>query len=73
MAAKKLTPHCGKGGTPQGSNQPFPVVICQLKSGERHPNCEYRGIRDTHHIVLGCEDGWPVQYDDGIIDGDKTD
>ncbi|XP_051731576.1 ribonuclease-like 3 [Ctenopharyngodon idella] len=68
---------CGKAGTPQGgnlfkSNQPFPVIICKLKSGERHPKCEYRGVKDTRYIVLGCEEGWPVHYDKDIIDVKKT-
>uniref|UniRef100_A0A672N6S9 Ribonuclease like 2 n=1 Tax=Sinocyclocheilus grahami TaxID=75366 RepID=A0A672N6S9_SINGR len=51
---------CGRnGGTPQGnnlfmSNQPFPVVTCKLKSGERHPKCEYRGNTSSRYIVLGC-------------------
>ncbi|XP_026054708.1 ribonuclease-like 3 [Carassius auratus] len=63
---------CGKGGTPQGknlfkSNKPFPVVTCKLKSGQRHPNCQYRGKKSTRYIVLGCDRGWPVHYEEGII------
>ncbi|XP_043078947.1 ribonuclease like 2 [Puntigrus tetrazona] len=63
---------CGNGGTPQGgnlfkSNQPFPVVTCKLQSGQRHPKCEYRGKRSTRYIVLGCDRGWPVHYEEGII------
>ncbi len=63
---------CGRGGRPYGnnktiSNQPFPVVTCKRKGGQRHPNCKYRGKRSTRYIVLGCEKGWPVHYDEGII------
>ncbi|NP_001093575.1 ribonuclease like 2 precursor [Danio rerio] len=50
------------------SNQPFPVVTCQLKSGERRPHCQYRGRSSTRYIVLRCDKGWPVHYDEGIID-----
>ncbi|XP_026054662.1 ribonuclease-like 3 [Carassius auratus] len=62
---------CGKGGTPQGnnlfkSNQRFPLVTCKLQSGQRHPNCKYRGEKSTRYIVLGCDRGWPVHYDEGI-------
>ncbi|XP_073699515.1 ribonuclease-like 3 [Garra rufa] len=63
---------CGNGGTHlRGnlfkSNQPFPVVTCKLQSGQRHPNCQYRGKKSTRYIVLGCDGGWPVHYDEGII------
>uniref|UniRef100_A0A673KSI3 Ribonuclease like 2 n=1 Tax=Sinocyclocheilus rhinocerous TaxID=307959 RepID=A0A673KSI3_9TELE len=67
---------CGRnGGTPQGnnlfkSNQPFPVVTCKLQSGQRHPNCQYRGKKgktSTRYIVLGCDQEWPVHYDEDII------
>ncbi|XP_056304012.1 ribonuclease-like 3 [Danio aesculapii] len=61
---------CGKAGTPKNnlfiSNQPFPVVTCILKSGERHPRCQYQGKRSTRYIVLGCDKGWPVHYEKGI-------
>ncbi|KAK7126508.1 hypothetical protein R3I94_017859 [Phoxinus phoxinus] len=65
---------CGGAGTPQGgnlfkSNQPFPVITCRLQSGERPPRCEYRkGKKSTRYVVLGCEKGWPVHYEEGIVD-----
>ncbi|XP_057205092.1 ribonuclease-like 3 [Triplophysa rosa] len=49
------------------SNQPFAVVTCTLKSGARHPKCLYRGNKSTRKIVVGCEQGWPTHYDEGII------
>ncbi|XP_058615792.1 ribonuclease-like 3 [Onychostoma macrolepis] len=64
---------CSGGGTPLGnnlfvSNQPFPVVTCKLKSGQSHPKCKHgNGKKSTRRIVLGCAEGWPVHYDEGII------
>lgn len=49
------------------STQPFAVVTCSLKSGARHPKCSYRGNKSTRKIVVGCEQGWPTHYDEGII------
>ncbi|KAG1925436.1 ribonuclease like [Pimephales promelas] len=63
---------CGTGGRPQGgdlfkSGQQFPVITCKLKRGSRPPRCAYRGKRSTRYVVLGCEKGWPVHYDEGTI------
>ncbi|XP_077081851.1 ribonuclease-like 3 [Siphateles boraxobius] len=64
---------CGRGGTPQDgnlfkSNQPFPVISCTLQSGSRPPNCKYgNGKKSTRYVVLGCEQGWPVHYDEGKL------
>ncbi len=63
---------CGRGGTTKGnnlfkSNQPFPVVTCKRKGGPNYPNCQYRVDSSTRYIVLGCDRGWPVHYDEGII------
>ncbi|XP_067254939.1 ribonuclease-like 3 [Chanodichthys erythropterus] len=61
---------CGRAGKPYhnmvASTKPFSVVTCKLHSGDTHPNCKYRGVRDTRYIVLACEHGWPVHYDEGI-------
>ncbi|XP_073699513.1 ribonuclease-like 3 [Garra rufa] len=71
---KNINVVCGEGGTPQGrnlfkSNQPFPVVTCKLQSGQRHPNCQYSRKKSTssRYIVLGCDRGWPVHYEEGVI------
>ncbi len=68
---------CGRGGTPHVnnktiSNQPFPVVTCTRKSGQRHPKCQYIGNKSTRYIVLGCDRGWPVHYEEGIINVQMT-
>ncbi|XDV23847.1 hypothetical protein PO909_028231 [Leuciscus waleckii] len=60
------------GGTHQSGNlyrsgQQFNVITCKSKSGSRHPRCEYRGTRSTRYVVLGCAEGWPVHYDEGLI------
>ncbi|KAF4114151.1 hypothetical protein G5714_004374 [Onychostoma macrolepis] len=48
------------------SGEPFNVVTCRLNpntSGQRHPNCEYRGDLYTHHnIELACAHNLPVHY-----------
>ncbi|KAA0711562.1 Ribonuclease-like 3 [Triplophysa tibetana] len=49
------------------SNQPFPLVTCKLQSGDRYPNCEYRGTKSTRYIVLACNKTWPTHYDGDII------
>uniref|UniRef100_A0A673MFN6 Ribonuclease like 2 n=1 Tax=Sinocyclocheilus rhinocerous TaxID=307959 RepID=A0A673MFN6_9TELE len=61
-------------GKPQGnnmfmSNTVYHVVTCKLRSGARHPRCTYRGRKSTRYVVLGCDGGWPVHYDEGIING----
>ncbi|KAK7136691.1 hypothetical protein R3I93_016896 [Phoxinus phoxinus] len=68
---KHVNTVCGAAGTPEGiyrkSNNPFPMVICKLHSGNTHPHCKYRGFTDTRKIVVRCEDGWPVHYADDVI------
>lgn len=49
------------------SQKPFPVIACKLRKGDRYPNCVYRGHKSTRRIVVGCADGWPTHYDEGII------
>ncbi|XP_076848947.1 ribonuclease-like 3 [Brachyhypopomus gauderio] len=62
-------------GQPQGgdfftSTQTFPVITCKLNSGERRPNCQYRGTRSTRYITVQCDRGWPVHYqEDQVVIG----
>lgn len=65
---------CTGAGTQQYENRdlfisenPFPVVTCTLRSGERRPNCNYRGHLSTRRIVVACADKWPVHYEEGVI------
>nr|ASJ82168.1 ribonuclease [Cyprinus carpio] len=59
---------CGAGGKLQSgnlfkSNQPFPVITCDLLNPDTHPNCKYKGKKSTPYIVLACVEGLPVHYD----------
>ncbi|XP_072539865.1 ribonuclease-like 3 [Salminus brasiliensis] len=63
---------CQKGGIHKTRNlyqstKPFPVVTCRLKSGERHPRCEYRGKQSTRIITVGCDQEWPVHYEEDTL------
>uniref|UniRef100_A0A672YZH6 Ribonuclease A-domain domain-containing protein n=1 Tax=Sphaeramia orbicularis TaxID=375764 RepID=A0A672YZH6_9TELE len=63
---------CGRAGKPYGTGamteslQPFDVITCTLRS-QHGSNCEYRGHRSTRYIVVACEGGLPVHYDEGIV------
>ncbi|KAK7126510.1 hypothetical protein R3I94_017861 [Phoxinus phoxinus] len=56
---------CGAGGTPRGtnriSNNPLPVITCNLQSGNTQPQCRYRGVRTSRRIVVRCIGAWPVE------------
>ncbi|KAK7141257.1 hypothetical protein R3I93_015422 [Phoxinus phoxinus] len=65
---------CTGGGTRLPENRDlyisengFPVVMCTLRSGGRRPNCNYRGGTSFRKIVVACEGGWPVHYQEGVI------
>ncbi|KAI4896981.1 hypothetical protein NFI96_002573 [Prochilodus magdalenae] len=71
---KQIRAVCQKGGKPKGGNlyestKPFPVVICRLKSGERHPKCVYSGGKkaSTRKITVACDQGWPVHYEEDTV------
>lgn len=59
-----------KGGTPLNdylfnSTKTFPVVICKLcnfQKCKKFPDCKYIGFKENRHIVLKCDNGWPVDY-----------
>ncbi|XP_060110929.1 angiogenin-like [Heteronotia binoei] len=62
---------CSQGGVPDGqlqrSRQPFRVTSCTLRGGSVRPPCEYKENTSPRYIVIGCEDGWPVHYDESRI------
>ncbi|XP_021045367.1 angiogenin-4-like [Mus pahari] len=63
---------CGEKGSPYGddlriSNNPFQVTTCKHSGGSPRPPCEYRASKGFRYIVIGCEDGWPVHFDESII------
>uniref|UniRef100_A0A3B3R4H7 Ribonuclease A-domain domain-containing protein n=1 Tax=Paramormyrops kingsleyae TaxID=1676925 RepID=A0A3B3R4H7_9TELE len=63
---------CDKAGSPYRgnltiSNKSFHVITCDLNGGSGRPPCEYRGHSSTRKIVIGCENKFPVHYEEGII------
>ncbi|KAI5630415.1 ribonuclease like 2 precursor [Silurus asotus] len=62
---------CGKATGYYTSGQPFSVVTCKLKSGERRPDCVYTDRRKkgdrSRYIRIACDQGWPVHYDEDYI------
>ncbi|XP_053120945.1 angiogenin-like [Hemicordylus capensis] len=64
---------CKEGGEPYGqlrrSKEHMKVTTCKLKGSSTHPRppCDYRENSSPRYIVIGCEDGWPVHYDESQI------
>ncbi|XP_053115062.1 angiogenin-like [Hemicordylus capensis] len=59
------------GGVPYGalrrSRQHFRVTTCTLRGSSTRPPCEYRENTTPRYIVIGCENDWPVHYDESQI------
>uniref|UniRef100_A0A8D0DME2 Ribonuclease A-domain domain-containing protein n=1 Tax=Salvator merianae TaxID=96440 RepID=A0A8D0DME2_SALMN len=62
---------CAEEGVPFGnlrrSRQHFRVITCTHKGGSTRPPCEYKENRSPRYIVITCESGWPVHYDESQI------
>ena len=63
---------CGENGRPYGvdfriSNSRFQVTTCTHKGGSPRPPCQYNAFKDFRYIVIACEDGWPVHFDESFI------
>ncbi|XP_062993028.1 ribonuclease-like [Elgaria multicarinata webbii] len=62
---------CAEGGVPSGelrrSRRHFRVTSCTLRGGSTLPPCEYKENTSPRYIVIGCEGGWPVHYDESQI------
>lgn len=65
---------CQRAGQPYGqrrelrvSLQPFNIVVCKLRNQVRQPHCEYRGQDRTRNIVIACENGFPVHFEEDIM------
>uniref|UniRef100_A0A8D2KT02 Ribonuclease A-domain domain-containing protein n=1 Tax=Varanus komodoensis TaxID=61221 RepID=A0A8D2KT02_VARKO len=62
---------CAEGGLPSGqlrrSQRPFRVTTCTLRGDSALHPCEYKENTSPRYIVIGCEDGWPVHYDESQI------
>ncbi|XP_013923832.1 PREDICTED: ribonuclease-like [Thamnophis sirtalis] len=75
---KKIAAVCGNEGTfippvqPNNrglwrSHQHFRVTTCKLRGSRVNPPCEYRINTSSRNIVLGCEGGQPVHYEEDEI------
>ncbi|XP_032963891.1 angiogenin [Rhinolophus ferrumequinum] len=49
------------------SKSRFQVTICKHAGGSPKPPCRYRATRGFRNIVVGCENGWPVHFDESIF------
>ncbi|EDL33995.1 angiogenin, ribonuclease A family, member 5 precursor [Mus musculus] len=63
---------CGENGRPYGvnlriSNSRFQITTCKHKGGSPKPPCQYKAFKDFRYIVIACEDGWPVHFDESFI------
>lgn len=63
---------CGENGNPYKNNlrisiSEFQVTTCSHRGGSPRPPCRYRAFRDFRRIVIACENGLPVHFDESII------
>ncbi|XP_067325619.1 angiogenin-like [Anolis sagrei] len=62
---------CGDRGEPYGtmrlSCEAFRVTTCDLKGGSTRPPCDYRHDNRPRYIVIACEEGYPVHFDEGKV------
>ncbi|XP_032093784.1 ribonuclease-like [Thamnophis elegans] len=63
---------CGDGGEAidnrlQRSKKQFRVTTCKMKGSSMKPPCDYRENTSPRYIVIACENGLPVHYEEGHI------
>ncbi|XP_007442032.3 angiogenin-like [Python bivittatus] len=63
---------CGNKGEPFGNGlrrslKQFQVTTCTMKGTSTRPPCDYRGNSSPRYIVIACENGLPVHFDEGQI------
>ncbi|XP_014304045.1 angiogenin-like [Myotis lucifugus] len=64
---------CGdKNGVPYGKNlrrskSPFQVTACKHRGGSNRPPCRYRATAGSRSIVIACEHGLPVHFDESFF------
>nr|XP_012608281.1 angiogenin isoform X2 [Microcebus murinus] len=64
---------CGnKNGSPHRENlriskSPFQVTTCRHVGGSSRPPCRYRATPGFRHIVVACEGGLPVHFDESFL------
>ncbi|KAM9714410.1 angiogenin isoform 1-T1 [Dama dama] len=55
------------GGNLRISRSAFQVTTCKHSGGSSRPPCKYRATKSSRVIVIGCENGWPVHFDESFI------
>ncbi|CAN0538933.1 unnamed protein product [Rangifer tarandus platyrhynchus] len=55
------------GGNLKISRSAFQVTTCKHRGGSSRPPCKYRATKSSRVIVIGCENGWPVHFDESFI------
>ncbi|XP_032712860.1 angiogenin [Lontra canadensis] len=63
---------CGNNGEPYGeglrlSKSLFQVTTCRHRGGSPRPPCQYRATAGFRHIVVRCEHGLPVHFDESFF------
>ncbi|XP_042327782.1 angiogenin-like [Sceloporus undulatus] len=62
---------CGNQGEPYGTQRrscnKFRVTTCTLKGGSTRPPCKYTHDNRPRFIVIACDEGFPVHYDEGKV------
>uniref|UniRef100_A0A8C8UFN9 Ribonuclease pancreatic n=2 Tax=Peromyscus maniculatus bairdii TaxID=230844 RepID=A0A8C8UFN9_PERMB len=69
---KSIRAVCGENGNPYENNlrisiSEFQVTTCSHIGGSPRPPCRYRASKDFRRIVIACENGLPVHFDESII------
>lgn len=48
------------------SKSPFQVTTCKHTGGSPRPPCYYKATSGSRDIVIACENGWPVHFDESF-------
>uniref|UniRef100_A0A3B3RCM0 Ribonuclease A-domain domain-containing protein n=2 Tax=Paramormyrops kingsleyae TaxID=1676925 RepID=A0A3B3RCM0_9TELE len=60
--------YCKNGKKFQKSIKRFQVVTCTVKNeNAAYPYCDYRQQESSRYIVVACENGLPVHYENGLL------
>uniref|UniRef100_A0A8C3W5B7 Angiogenin n=1 Tax=Catagonus wagneri TaxID=51154 RepID=A0A8C3W5B7_9CETA len=49
------------------SKSPFQITTCKHKGGSNRPPCRYRAVKGFRVIVIACENGLPVHFEESFI------
>ncbi|XP_070623390.1 ribonuclease-like [Erythrolamprus reginae] len=69
---KNIIDVCGDGGEAidsrlRRSKEQMRVTTCKMKGSSTKPPCDYRENNSPRYIVIACENGLPVHYEEGQI------